>query len=291
METKEIAVKVPAKINLFLDVIGREKKGYHKIITIFQAVSIFDRIVIKKSTRNKIIVNNESLKNKHNIVEDAVNIIKKKYQLSENFIIKINKKIPIGAGLAGGSADAAAVLWGINKLYRLNISYKELVCMGKKLGKDVPFFFHGGMQIGKNHGDVLIRVSTDFNYYILIIYPDFEISTKGSYKELKVKEFNKGKNNLNRILFALQNKNIDGMTKYLYNVFEKNAFKKYPVLMKIKKDLIENGAESALMSGTGSAVYGITKDKKKAKEINKKLKLKYKNIILLKPFYNGLLKM
>lgn len=291
METRKISVKVPAKINLFLDVVRREKKGFHKIITIFQAVSIFDRIVIRKSTLNKVIVNNKSLKNKHNIVEDAVRIIKKKYQLSENFIIKINKKIPIGAGLAGGSADAAAVLWGINKLHHLDISYKELICMGKKLGKDVPFFFHGGMQIGRNYGDVLSRVSTDFNYYILIIYPDFEISTKESYKGLKVKEFNKGKNNFNKILFALQNKKIDDMIKNLYNVFEKNAFKKHPVLMKIKRDLMENGVESALMSGTGSAVYGITKDKKKAKEINKKLKLKYKNIILLKPFYNGLLKM
>ena len=285
---RKITIKAPAKINLFLDVIDKEKQGFHRIITLFQAVTLFDRIIIKKSDNDRITVNNDQLKGKPNIVEDVINCYRKRYKITQKFNIKIKKNIPVGAGLAGGSTDAAAVLWGINRLLGLNLSFNELRSISVSIGKDIPFFFSGGIQIGRRYGDILSRLSIKFKYYILIVYPGFEISTKESYKMLKKKDFNRGKESLKEDYFSIKEENLDRLTGNLYNIFEKKAFKKYPILKNIKNDLIKNGAENALMSGTGSAVFGIFKKKKNIKKVNKKLKNKYKSVIFVKPFHYGL---
>ena len=285
----KISIKTPAKINLFLDVIEREKAGFHKIITLFQAVSLFDEIIIKKSKTTRIHVNKGQLNDKHNIVEDVIDAYRKKFGIQQDFKITIKKKIPIGAGLGGGSSNAAAVLWGINQLLDLNLPYKELVQMGQNIGKDVPFFFYGGTQFGRHYGEVLDKIDIKLDYYILIVYPELEISTKESYRELKVADSNKGKKHLKQVSQALKSGNSNILIRNLYNIFEKNAFKKFPVLKEIKDELIENGAENALMSGSGSAIFGIFKNKKNVKKANKNLKKKCKCVILVEPFYYGLI--
>ena len=286
----KVIINTPAKINLFLDVIAREKSGFHSIITLFQAISLFDTIIVKKSRENRIIVNNKQLKGRHNIVEDVVEYYRQKYGIQQNFSIKIKKRIPIGAGMAGGSSDAAAVLWGINRLMDLNLSYEELVQIGQAIGKDVPFFFHGGIQFGTHYGEILEKVNIKLDYYILAVYPDFEIPTKESYQGLERKDFNKkGKKYLQQVHQAEKCVDSDILVKNLYNIFEKNAFNKFPVLKEIKDKLLENGADNALMSGSGSVIFGLFKNKKNAKKINKKLKNEYKYVILVEPFYYGLI--
>ncbi len=289
LNNKKIVIKSPAKINLFLDVVERGKSGFHKISTVFQAISLFDKLTIKVSNNNKININNRSLQNRPNIVEKVLEIYKKEYNVKEKFNIKIKKNIPVGAGLAGGSSDAAAVITGINRLLNLSLSYEELVNIGKQIGKDIPFFFNGATQIGSNYGEVLRPLHTGMEYFILLIYPGFEISTKESYKNLNPEDFNKEGSVLDNLISGMKRCDIKSTSMSLYNIFENNAFEKYSVIREIRNDICNTGALNVLMSGTGSTVFGIFQNKKNIKKANKKLKQKYKNIILAKPFYNGLL--
>jgi len=287
----KIVINAPAKINLFLDVLDRDKKSYHSILTVFQAISLFDTITItvQRSRVNRIVVNNRELQNRRNIVEDVLDIFKERYNINRKFTVKIEKRIPLGAGLAGGSSDAAAVICGINNILKLKLSGRELTNIAKEIGKDVPFFFHGSTQIGQGYGDRLKKIRTSLDYYILLIYPGFEISTKEGYRSLSARSFNKGNKEFKNMLRAFRSNDLFSMADSMYNVFEKNTFKKYPLLQDIKEDMIAGGAENALMSGSGSTVFGITRDKKNAQNINKKLKQKYKSAILLKPLNDGLL--
>lgn len=268
--------------------VKRDNNGFHQIVTLFQAVSLFDTITIEEAQENKVYIDHEDLKDKPNIVHKVVEHLQSQYDLKEKIKIQIKKNIPIGAGLAGGSTDAAAVLYGLNRLFNLNLSLDELITIAQKIGKDVPFFFKGGSQFGRHYGEELEQVLINDEYYIVIIYPGFEISTKESYQALKECDFNKGIDNYKNILSAIEKRDMNQMLNNLYNIFEYNALPKYTILSQIREDLLSSGMSAVLMSGTGSTVYGIVKDKKIAQKTNKKLKQKYKNVILSKPFYNGL---
>jgi len=271
-----LTIKTPAKINLFLDIIKKDKTGFHQIKTLFQAVSLFDEIKIKKASKTRIVVNRKEFQSRHNIVENVIALYRKKYRVKENFIVKIKKQIPVGAGLGGGSSNAAAVIWGINRLSGLGLHFDELLNIAQELGKDIAFFFTGGTQFGSHYGEKLKSTGFLANYYILLIYPGFGISTTKSYAKIDKTDFNKGKKLYKQIQKAVNNNDYIHLADSLYNIFEKNAFEQYPVLKQIKQDLIDNGAHNALMSVI-------------AKNINKKLKTKYKKAILLEPCYYGLI--
>ncbi len=282
----KIKIKTPAKINLFLDVIERDKNNYHKIITIFQAITLFDKIIIKESEYDKIISNIKSLETTDNLIFRAINLIREKYNINKKFYIKLNKNIPIGAGLGGGSSDAAAVILGLIKKYHIPINKKEILKLGMSIGSDVNFFLNGcKTQIGEGYGNILSPISTNFKYYIILIYPDIHISTKENYKMLSKNMFKKGEKYLDEIYSAIKEKKVDKLINNLYNIFEYNTFKRYYEIKEIKEELLKEGANNALMSGSGSSVYAICKEKNKAKKIYKKLKKKYKNIYLIAPYY------
>ncbi|MDD5067696.1 MAG: 4-(cytidine 5'-diphospho)-2-C-methyl-D-erythritol kinase [bacterium] len=281
-------IRTPAKVNLFLDVIERQSSGFHTLQTILQAVSLFDEITIRKSANTRVLTSHKGLKGTHNIVEDAVHALKQRYAGVGNFRFDIKKRIPLGAGMAGGSSDAAAALCGINILSGLGLNHQELAGIGKDIGKDIPFFLKGGLQIGRHYGEELEWIKSRPVYYFLIIYPGFGISTKESYQDLNPDTFNQGAVRFKKLVRALKTGDYGSIKANLYNIFEANAFKKKPLLRQIKADLMEAGADNSLMSGTGSAVFGLFRTRIQAEKTKKKLKKNYKNIILSSGFYREL---
>jgi len=160
--------------------------------------------------------------------------------------------------------------------------------LGKELGADVNFFINrSGIQYGEHYGEKLTPLKFRGNYYIILIYPDIHISTKDNYKKLKPSDFNNGEIHLKNMLSAIRKKNVDKLISNIYNIFEKGTVKLYPIIKEVKEDLSARGVENALMSGSGSAVYGLIRDRIKAKKILKILKKKYKKIYLVKPYYDG----
>lgn len=287
-----VFIKTPAKINLFLDVIAREDNGYHKIVTLFQTISLYDSLEITKSDAKTIILLLSSQlpyrpQIRHNIVKDVINKLHSLGYTRENFQIILTKQIPVGAGLGGGSSDAAATLIGINDLLNLNISDDDIEKILSTIGCDAPFFVKGGLQLGIHYGEMLDTINTAFKYYILLVYPGFQVSTKTAYKLLNKSLFRKGEKKLENIISAIDEKNLDKLICNLYNIFEEVVYKKYPELYAIKKHLIAEGAENALLSGTGSVVYGIYKDEEKAKEVFRRIVRLYKIVIPAMPVYTG----
>ncbi len=285
---KEIIVKTPAKVNLFLDILTRERDGFHKIVTLFQAIKLYDIIKISKADFTEISIIPNGIEIKHNIIEDILQELRSRRQIKENFKIILFKNIPIGAGLGGGSSDAAGVLIGINSLLNLNLSTKEIKEILSSIGSDTLFFINGGIQFGIHYGEMLERTDAKFNYYILLVYPGFSISTKEAYNLLEPSLFRKGGNRLKNIINAIDEKNLDKLISNLYNIFEMTEFKRYSILAEIKRSLIEEGAENAILSGTGSTVYGIFKERGEAEDALKRLTSRYQKVILTEPLYEGI---
>ncbi|MBI5573732.1 MAG: 4-(cytidine 5'-diphospho)-2-C-methyl-D-erythritol kinase [Elusimicrobia bacterium] len=248
-------LKANAKINLFLDVLGKRKDGYHNIKTIFQEISLFDDIFIRE-TKNRIKIFCDHPKvptDKRNLVYKAVDLIKKRFKIKKDIEIKIKKRIPVGAGLGGGSSDAAAVLGGLNKLWNLKLDKNQLAKIGKKLGADVPFFIYGGRCLGEGIGDKLMPLKIRKTQWYVIVKPPFEISTKNIYLRLtKTRKTGKIKKYINRL--------------------EDVVIPLYPEIKKIKEKLVDYGAEFSLMSGSGSCVFGFVKNKSVGEKIKNKMK-------------------
>jgi 4-diphosphocytidyl-2-C-methyl-D-erythritol kinase len=252
---EKIKLRANAKINLFLNVINKRKDGYHNIKTIFQEISLFDEIYIEEIKNGiKIICDSAGIPtDKRNLVYKAADLIKKHSNIKKGVLIKIKKRIPIGAGLGGGSSDASAVLKGLNKLWHLNLSKKELIEIGKRIGADVPFFIEGGRCMAVGIGEILKSIPVKKNEWYVIVKPDFEISTKYVYSQLT----KPGKN--------------CKITQY-YNKLEEVVVPLYPEIKEIKEKLLKYGAKISLMSGSGSCVFGIVNRQNTGKKIKNILK-------------------
>lgn len=282
-------LSAPAKINLFLDVTRRDGTGFHRLRTVFQSVSLHDDVIIEKSGRDLLRTDHAFLQNRPNIAQAALAAFRAEQGMKQAFRITIRKRIPLGAGLGGGSSDAAAVLYGLSRLVPKGPAAEDLCRIGRKLGKDVPFFFSGGLQKGSRYGDVLRPLSGPGKFFVLIVYPGFEISTRESYEALMPEDFNRGASLYPKLVRALAGP-LSGISSWpLYNIFEKNAFRAYPVLQAVRTALKEGGAENCLMSGTGSTVFGLFQKESAAARLKKKLKGKYKDIILCSSTYHGVI--
>ncbi|MDD5688460.1 MAG: 4-(cytidine 5'-diphospho)-2-C-methyl-D-erythritol kinase [Elusimicrobia bacterium] len=252
----EVKLKANAKVNLFLDVLNKRKDGYHNIKTIFQEISLSDDIFIREIKKGiKIFCSNPKIPTgKKNLVYKAADLLKKYFNIKKGLEIKIKKRIPIGAGLGGGSSDAAAVLKGLNKLWNLKISKNIIIKMAKQIGADVPFFIEGGRCLATGIGDKLKKIPVKDEFYV-IVKPNFEISTKFVYSRLKVLTKSKKKYSINGH----------------YNRLEDVVIPLYPEIKRIKDKLVFYGADYSLMSGSGSCVFGIVKNKTTGGEIRKHL--------------------
>jgi len=278
---KKIEIYSYSKINLTLNILGKRQDGYHNIETIMQSINLADRIFIKEEKEGiKIKCNHSQVPiDAQSLAYRSAEKILKRYRIKKGVKIEIDKKIPLASGMAGGSANSASILVGINKLFALNLSNEDLRGMGEELGMDVPFCIQNGTALAYHRGEKVTPLSPiNPPLWIVIINPGFEIPTKWAYNNLDLSLIKREKNNTKAMLEALKEGEARGIAKNLFNSFEELIIKKYPEIGKIKDRLIEEGTLGALMSGSGSTVFGIAQNKEKAFKIYKKLKSQYKSI-------------
>lgn len=279
---EQIYTKARAKINLNLEILEKREDGYHNIESVFQKINLYDEIYIRKNQTNtfELETNFKVLNNNENIVYKAYISLKEKYPNITGVSVKINKKIPMQAGLAGGSTDCASFILGMNKLFNLNLSKNEIEDISKKLGADVVPCLYNRAIMSEGIGDKVTQINTNFKYYILVIKPEVSCSTKEMYEKLDLQNkfmyYNKSKS----IIKALENNNLEVLCDNLYNAFEEVVEPK-EIIKNLKFELINLGAINSLMTGSGSAVYGIFKNKQEAKKAYKILKEKYQVYICL----------
>jgi len=273
---EEIYIKARAKINLNLEILEKREDNYHNIESVFQKVNLYDEIFIKKTLSNDCEIDTDikELNNKENIIYKAYIKLKEKYSNITGIRVKVNKKIPMEAGLAGGSTDCASFILGMNKLFNLKLSKNEKECIGKSLGADVvPCFYNRAVMV-EGIGDIVTKINTKFKYYILIIKPEISCNTKEMYQKLDSKNNVFKLHKSDKIIYALENDNIKLLANNLYNVFE-SVVEEKEIIKNLKDEFMKNGALGSSMTGSGSCVYGIFKNKEKAIEAYKVLKEKY----------------
>jgi len=283
-----IAIKAYAKINLGLDVIRKRPDGYHDIKTIMQTVNLYDTVSIKKTKFHSVTVssNLSYLPTDHrHLAYKAVQIFREIYPLRDGLSIFLNKRIPVSAGLAGGSADAAATLIGLNKLYKTELSLDELISLGAKLGADVPFCLTLGTALAEGIGEKLEILPPMPDCHILLVKPDINVSTKHVYENLHLDEETVHPD-IDGILKAIKGNDLYGITALLKNIMESVTVREYPILEDIKVKMKENGALASVMSGSGPTVYGIFDDLSKAEKARDLFKSSPcgKHVILTKPY-------
>lgn len=261
-----IVLKSYGKINLGLDVLRRREDGYHEVRMIMQTVGLYDVLTMKKRKEDEIKMTcNLSFlpTDERNLVYKAVKLIKDKYHIKDGVAIDLKKRIPVAAGMAGGSSNCAAALKGMNELFNLGLSIDELCDIGVTLGADVPYCIWGGTALSEGIGEKLSRVDAMPDCYILIAKPGISVSTAFVYQNLNLAGLEKHPD-IDGMLECLKQKDLEGICDRLENVLETVTIKEYPIIEQVKQHLREQGAMGTLMSGSGPTIFAIFKDKKTA---------------------------
>lgn len=261
-----IELRSHAKINLGLDVIGRRENGYHDVRMIMQTVFLYDIVQMEKTKEEGIHLTTNLFylpSDKNNLAYRAAEMLMTEFQLPGGIRIDLNKRIPVSAGLAGGSSNAAAVLVGMNIMYELGLSEKELMERGVKLGADVPYCIMRGTVLAEGIGEILTPLPSFPKCYVLLAKPSVNVSTQKVYESLDALE-EITHPNIDGILDGLENQSLTDVVANMGNVLEQVTIAKYPVIDKIKTVMIENGALNAMMSGSGPTVFGIYESKAEA---------------------------
>lgn len=269
-----IVLKSYGKINLGLDVLRRREDGYHEVRMIMQTVGLYDVLTMKKRKDDKIEMTcNLSFlpTDERNLVYKAVKLIKDKYHIKDGVEINLSKRIPVAAGMAGGSSNCAAALKGMNQLFDLGLSIDELCEIGVTLGADVPYCIWGGTALSEGIGEKLSRVDAMPDCYILIAKPGISVSTAFVYKNFDLPALSKHPD-IDGMLECLKEKDLTGICDRLENVLETVTIKEYPIIEKVKKHLMDQGAKGALMSGSGPTIFAIFEDKKTADDAMESLR-------------------
>ncbi|SHH32657.1 4-(cytidine 5'-diphospho)-2-C-methyl-D-erythritol kinase [Tepidibacter thalassicus] len=284
-----LKLKCRAKINLAIDVLGKREDNYHLVEMIMQTIDLYDCVSIEE-INSGIVIESENpdvpLDSK-NIAYKAAKLIKDKFNIDKGIKIKIEKNIPVAAGLAGGSANAGAVLVGLNELWDLKLGKYEIMDMGLNLGADVPFCIMGGAALACGIGEKLTRINGLDNVYILICKPDIFVSTAWVYNNLDISKLNK-RPNIKFLLNCLDKKDIYNLSNNMVNVLESVTESNYPQIKDIKKKMIEYKALGSMMSGSGPTVFGIFDDFDCAKHAKENLEKLYKQTYLVKTYKGGI---
>jgi len=275
-----------AKINLALQVIGKREDNYHEIDSIMQSVSLFDEITITHTDPGIEIISNDSSlpRDSKNTAYKAAMVFFDKTGVRPDALIDIKKNIPVAAGLAGGSADAAAVLFGLNQIYKTGLTESDLSVLGAEVGSDVPFCLTGGLCRCRGRGELIEKIPPRSDrgqiptWYVLV-KPDFEVSTKWVYDNFD-------------LVWILEHRlvgtHIPLSSITLFNDLEKVVLPKYPEVQNIKKRLIQLGCLQAVMSGSGPTVFGLAPDFNTAQKIYNEMKTKYQQTYLVEPVSSGI---
>lgn len=261
--------KAPAKINLTLDVIGKRSDGYHEVEMIMTMVDLADRISFEDINKNQIILETNSgiiPNDDRNLIYKAARLLKDTFQINKGVYIYLEKNIPVAAGLAGGSSDAAATLRGLNKLWGLGLDENELMLLGGKIGSDVPFCVGGGSALVTGRGERVKRINSLPSGWVVLAKLPISVSTSEIYNALdwtKIKEHPK----TNEMIEAIDNDNFPKITMLVNNVLEDVTFSLYPQVKNLKEQMIKYGGEGVLMSGSGPTVFALVNKESKVKRI------------------------
>lgn len=270
----KIELKAYGKINLGLDVIRKRPDGYHDLDMIMQTVNVYDDIIITKTEKNgeiKVTTDKEVLSNeKGNLAYMAARMLFDEFGINDGIEIRINKRIPIAGGMAGGSADCAATLKGINEMFKLNLDEKALMERGVKLGADVPYCIIGGTAIARGIGEILTPLSAPPKCHVIIAKPPVSVSTAYVYGHIKPDSIEK-RPDIEKMADAIRNKDLYALSKLLYNVMEDVTVPEYPVISQIKDIMINGGALNSIMSGSGPTVFGLFDNIEKAEKVMENL--------------------
>lgn len=269
-----LTLKALAKINLGLDVLGQRENGYHDVRMVMQTIYLYDNVTLTKTQEPGIrLETNLSYLpvDENNLAYKAAKILIDEFDIQEGVQINLDKHIPVAAGMAGGSSNAAAVLVGMNRLFGLGLSQEELMERGVSLGADVPYCVMRGTALAEGIGELLSPLPPLPKCYVLIAKPAISVSTKWVYETLDSKEIVEHPD-IDGVLEGLENQDIKKVAASMGNVLERVTIEKYPIIEKIKDAMKEAGALNAMMSGSGPTVFGIFEDRKVAKEAQQKLK-------------------
>lgn len=276
---ENIYKKARAKINLTLEILNKREDNYHNLKSVFQKINLYDEIYIYKIKEDKFILktNTPNLKVEDNIIYKAYIALKEKCKNITGIKVILKKNIPMQAGMAGGSTDCASFILAMNKLFHLNLNKKEIEEISKSLGADVVPCLYNRAVLAEGIGEIITKINTNFKYYIVIIKPTISCNTKEMFKKIDEEEVKFNKENTAKMIHSLENNDIDELSNNLYNSFEKVIKEKE--IEDIKTQLRNNNAIGTLLTGSGSCVYGIFRNREMAKRAYKKMKNQYETYI------------
>ena len=269
-----VMLKALAKINLGLDVLGRRENGYHDVKMVMQTIYLYDNVTISKTEKPGIQIESNLFYlpvDENNIAYKAAKKLMDEFQIQEGVRIVLEKHIPVAAGMAGGSSNAAAVLVGMNRLFSLGLSQEDLMERGVSLGADVPYCVMRGTVLAEGIGEILTPLPPLPKCYVLIAKPGISVSTKQVYEKLDSKEIEEHPD-IDGILEGLEHGDLRKIANSMGNVLEKVTIEDYPIIEDIKRTMKEAGALNAMMSGSGPTVFGLFEDKKAAMEARTTIK-------------------
>ena len=257
-----IRLKARAKINLGLDVLGKREDGYHEVRMVMQTIGIYDRLILTKIPEEEIrITSNLAFLpvNENNLIYKAIKLLKDEYHFPGGVSVDLNKFIPVAAGMAGGSTDAASTMFGVNRLFGLNLSMGKMMELGVRLGADVPYCVMRGTALAEGIGEKLTRITPVPHMWILIAKPQINVSTRLVYEQLDMGGIQKHPD-IDGIIRAIEAQDVVRIAQSMGNVLENVTVPLYPVIETIKQDMLSHGAINAMMSGSVPTVFGIFPD-------------------------------
>ncbi|WP_194540296.1 4-(cytidine 5'-diphospho)-2-C-methyl-D-erythritol kinase [Paenibacillus sp. JZ16] len=265
----KIYEKAPAKINLMLDVLHKRPDGFHEVEMVMTMIDLADRLEMSEQKRDTIIITSQAgyiPLDEKNLAFQAARLIKERYDVKQGVHIHLDKKIPVAAGLAGGSSDAAATLRGLNRLWGLGIPQEELLALGAELGSDVPFCVTGGTALATGRGEVLTPIPNPPQCWVIVAKPPINVSTAEVYGRLRSEQIQRHPS-AERMVEALTQGNFQQMCQSLGNVLEEVTLKMHPEVQQLKEGMLKLGADGALMSGSGPTVFGLVSKESKVARI------------------------
>jgi len=263
-----VTIKAPAKINLALDTLYKREDNFHEVEMIMTTVDLADYITVTPLKENKIKItsNKYSLPvNEKNLAYQAAKLFKDHFKINAGVAIHIKKQIPVAAGLAGGSSNAAATLKALKELWNVDCSLDELANLGAELGSDVPFCVYGGTALATGRGEKIKPIPSPPKCWVILIKPRIGVSTKEIYEALDATK--RKKIDIEGMLTSIETKDYNGICERLGNSLEEVTFKRYPSVAEIKKKLIQFGADAVLMSGSGPTVFALVRKEYKLRRI------------------------
>lgn len=270
----KLELKALAKINLGLDVLGRRENGYHDVRMVMQTIFLYDQVELRKKRAPGIELTTNLFflpVNENNIAYKAAKLLMDEFGITEGVQMHLQKHIPVAAGMAGGSSNAAAVLFGMNRMFGLGLSQDELMKRGVLLGADVPYCIMRGTVLAEGIGEQLTPLSPMPKCHVLIAKPPISVSTKTVYEELDSCEITNHPD-IDGIITGLKKQDLNHITKKMGNVLEEVTERHHPVIRQIKDRMKKEGALNAMMSGSGPTVFGIFAEKGKAREAGRRIK-------------------